>query len=266
MNVREFVSKYNKEIVLTAVNYLPATPSLSTDIHSHFNIVHMTYVKKGYGICRVRDEVRRLVPGSVHFVMPGEIHRYSADAKNPYSIYFIHLIWYGTVPDELSRYFLVPSSDRKRFESCLKELSELFRSSRDESSEFRKYGLFSLVWADILKFSGKTESVPIKNYIPVNSPEARLNYVFEKLYGPPFQFPGIDFLAEHCMMSRRKFTAVFRKLMGMSVRQYYLRNVMTYASSMMESGELKLKDIAIQCGYSNSQNFLHAYKLSTRGK
>lgn len=261
MNVREFVSKYSKEIVLNAVNFLPATPLLSTDIHSHINIVHVTYVKKGYGTCRVGEETRHLVPGSVHVVMPGEIHRYCADAKKPYSIYFIHLVWYGPVPDELSRYFLIPSYGRKKFEGYLRELSRIFRSPKDESSEFRKYGLFSLLWADILKFSGKTEFVPIKNYLPVNSPEARLNYVFGKLYGPPFQFPGIDVLAEHCMMSRRKFTALFRKLTGMSLRQYYLRNVMTYASSMMKSGELKVKDIAVQCGYSNPQNFLHAYKL-----
>lgn len=266
MNIRDFVSKYGKEIVIESVNFLPATPLLGTDLHSHFNRLHITYIKKGYGTCRVGDEIRRLVPGSIHFVMPGEIHRYTADVKNPYNAYFIHMIWYGPMPDELPRYFIVPAGERKRVEGYLKELAGFSRPAPDESSEFRKYGLFSLFWGDILKFSGNADSVPMKSYIPVNSPEARLKHVFEKLYGPPFRFPGIDVLAEHCTASRRKFTAFFRKLTGMSVREYYLRNVMTYASSVMEAGELKVKDIAAQCGYSNPQNFLHAYKLFKKQK
>lgn len=260
MNVRDFVSRYGREIVIGAVNFLPASPLECTNLHSHFNMLHITYVKTGCGICRVKDGTTRLSPGTIHFVMPGEIHRYTADAAKPYRIYFMHLVWYGSIPDEFPRLMRVPPAERKRFCLRLAELSEVCKSTvRDASWEFRKFGLFSLLMADLLDFSCGTESVAMKSYVPVNSQEARLNYAMKQLYGPPFQFPGVDALAKHCMMSRRKFTTLFKKLTGMSVRQYYLRNVMSYAAGMMEAKELKLKDIAAQCGYSNAQNFLHAY-------
>lgn len=259
MDFRDFTSRFGREIILDKVNYLHAAPLLNTALHSHFNMLHIACVKLGFGICRVKDKIWKLAPGSIHFVMPGEIHRYVADAKKPYQIYFLHLNWYGSFFEELPRHLVIPPHERKCFFEKLNALSELFHRP-DIGSDFRKYGLFSLVIADIMKFSQETKAVPLKGYVLANSQEAKLNYVFKRLYGPPFEFPGIDALAEHCEMSRRKFTALFKKLTGMTVKQYYTRNLMAYASTMMESREFKIKNIASHCGYANSQNFMSAYK------
>lgn len=260
MDHKNFVARYEKEIFLKTVNFLPATPLLSNDLHSHFNMLHITYVKSGYGTCRIKGKVWRLTPGTVHLVMPGEIHRYIADKKRPYQIYFIHIIWYGNIPEEFPRHIQIPVHKRKKISNYLKELSEIFHSRQDISSNFREYGLFSLVIADILRSAKEGKADSIKNYVPINTEDTLLNHVFKQLYGPPFKSPSIDLLAEYCKMSRRKFTALFKRLTGFSVRQYYMRNVMTYASTMLESKEFKLKDISIQCGYSTSQTFIHAYK------
>ena len=259
MEFRDFTSRFGQEIMLSRVNFLPASPLLCTNLHSHFNVLHITCVKKGRGICRVKDKIWKLVPGSVHFVMPGEIHRYIADNKNPYQIYFLHFTWYGTVPNEFPRQLVIPAHARKRLYKYLHEMAELFLKP-EKTSGLRKYGLLALFLADILSFADEGRTVSISDYISGNSQDAKLNYAFERLYGPPFQFPGIDELAEHCEMSRRKFTDLFKKITGMSVREYYLRNVMTYAATMLESKEFSIKAMASQCGYSNSQNFLHAYK------
>ncbi len=260
MDFKDFTSRFGREIILDQVNFLPATPLLSTELHSHFNMVHIACVKLGCGMCRVKEKIWKLTPGAVHFVMPGEIHRYVADLKRPYQIYFLHLKWYGSISDELPRHLVIPSHERKSFYSKLRELAELFSLKSGICSDFRKYGLFSLVIADIMKFSQETKAVPLKGYILANSQDVKLNYVFKSLYGPPFEFPGIDVLSEHCEMSRRKFTALFKQLTGTTVKQYYMRNLMAYASTMLESKEFKIKDISAQCGYTNSQNFMNAYK------
>lgn len=260
MDFKDFTSRFGREIILDQVNFLPAAPLLSTELHSHFNMVHIACVKSGCGTCRVKDKIWKLAPGSIHLVMPGEIHRYVADLKNPYQIYFLHLRWYGSISEELPRYLVVPVHERKSFYSKLRNLAELFSSKPETDSDCRKYGLFALIIADIMKFSQETMAVPIKGYVLANSQDIKLNYVFKSLYGPPFEFPGIDALAEHCEMSRRKFTALFKKLTGTTVKQYYMRNLMAYASTMLESKEFKIKDIASQCGYTNSQNFINAYK------
>jgi len=260
MDFKDFTSRFGREIILDQVNFLPASPLLSTELHSHFNMVHIACVKSGCGTCRVKDKIWKLTPGSIHLVMPGEIHRYVADLRNPYKIYFLHLKWYGSIFDELPRHLVAPAHERKNFYNELRNLAELFSSKPKIDSDFRKYGLFALIIADIMKFSQATKAVPLKGYILVNSQDIKLNYVFKNLYGPPFEFPGIDVLAEHCEMSRRKFTALFKKLTGTTVKQYYMRNLMAYASTMLESKEFKIKDIASQCGYTNSQNFINAYK------
>ena len=260
MDFKDFTSRFGEEIILDQVSFLPATPDLSTKLHSHFDLVHIHCVKQGCGICRVKEKIWKLSPGVVHLVMPGEIHRYVADSKNPYQIYCMHIKWYGSISEELPRYLAVPVHERKNFYNKLRNLAELFSSKPEIGSDFRKYGLFALIMADIMKFSQETKAVPLKGYILSTSQDIKLNYVFKSLYGPPFEFPGIDVLAEHCEMSRRKFTALFKKLTGTTVKQYYMRNLMAYASTMLESKEFKIKDIASQCGYTNSQNFINAYK------
>jgi transcriptional regulator GlxA family with amidase domain len=84
--------------------------------------------------------------------------------------------------------------------------------------------------------------------------------VLSMLGGPPFSFPGIDWLASSMGMSRRSFTAFFLKNTGMSAMDYFMRNKMIYAQNLMDSNEFSLKEIAFQCGYSNPQNFQRAYK------
>ena len=52
----------------------------------------------------------------------------------------------------------------------------------------------------------------------------------------------------------------FRKQTGMTIKQYYLNNVINYARLLMRDSSIRTRDIARICGYSNLQNFLVAYK------
>jgi AraC-like DNA-binding protein len=83
--------------------------------------------------------------------------------------------------------------------------------------------------------------------------------VFKALHGPPFNYPGIDALAEIRGVSRKSFTQWFRKVTGQSVKEYYLDKVMTYADKMLKEN-MPQKELAVRCGFSNAQNFMKAWR------
>ena len=260
MDFRNFVSRLGSEIILREVNYFPAQPEEGTDLHTHFNRVHLTCVAGGYGVCTVWGNTWKLTPGTVHVVLPGEAHEYCADADKPYHIYFLHFDWFGKVPDELPRRMKIPHKQRRDFFRKLHELSQLYLQPTAAVTEFRKYGLMLLVMGELIRFAEENGGETLDQELPSGGSDHKLNTLMRSLYGPPFSFPGLDALAEECRMSRRKLIDMFRRYTGMSVKQYYLRNVMRYAESMFASGEFKAKDIARQCGYSNPQNFIFAYR------
>ncbi len=266
MDYKNFISRFGNEIILVAANYLPATPDMTSHAHIHYNILHITYVWKGRGKCIMNDRSWSLVPGYLHTVLPGEFHEYRADCRRPYEIYFLHFVWYGPAPTTIPRYLKIPPKNRYRFRKQLHELSTLYRLPDAPEMEFRRYALLGLVFADILKFAAWQENNVGTSFQPLNGSDSEFTPVFELLYGPPFSYPGIDALAEVAGMERRTFTNWFRKTTGRSPKQYFLLNVMRYAKAMIASGEMKIKDLAIQCGYSNPQNFIAAWKKFSSAK
>jgi AraC-like DNA-binding protein len=260
MNFQDFISRLGREIKLKEVNYLPARPGGGTNLHAHFNRVHITCVKSGCGICTVNEHSWKLTPGTVHVVVPGEMHAYSSDQHDPYKIYFLHFDWFGKMLDELPRRMIIPRNERKDFFLQVEKLSRLYSSSSTSISEFHKYGLILTIIGELIRFAETIAGESLDQNMPPGGTEKKLNIIMQALYGPPFTFPGIDDLSERSGMSRRTLINLFQEKNGMPIKQYYLRNVMNYAESIIAGGEIKVSDLALQCGFSNSQNFLFAYK------
>lgn len=259
MEFRSFVSRLGSDIVLDRVSHYPAPSGITTVLHTHFNRLHLTCVKRGRGRCAVDGEEYLLSPGTVHLVLPGEIHLYQADEKRPYTIYFLHFDWYGEYP-ELPRRMKIPMSERRAFFARLHELARLYREP-EPISDYRRYGLTLLAMDDLLRFAASArERTPLAAGGFPGSDNAKLKCIMAALYGPPFHYPGLDLLAEKSGVSRRTLSDFFRRQVGMSIKQYYLNNVMLYAESMLESRRVKIREAARLCGYSNAQNFLHAYR------
>lgn len=79
-----------------------------------------------------------------------------------------------------------------------------------------------------------------------------------KDYGTPP--PTIDLLARMCAMSATKFKNDFKALYGMPVYEYYQKNRMLHARSLLIQEDYNIKEVGMMCGYSNLGHFAAAFK------
>lgn len=242
------------EIKLNTANRLIASSNSSTNTHIHSNKLHITYTEEGRGFCQMEDYLYKLLPGTIHFVYPNEAHKYYSDPKNPYKIYFLHFDWIGIAP-ELPRSILIKKAERKKIDEIFYSLFHFYHYFKAQSKTARILSLLFELFAEIsdcmeLADSGNIEKSGVDKDFFMD--------VLTKLQTPPFSFPGIDEMARQKKMSRRSFTRTFRQHTGMSVMEYFNEARMTYAQFLLNTSEYTIKEIACQCGYSNSQNMRRA--------
>lgn len=72
--------------------------------------------------------------------------------------------------------------------------------------------------------------------------------------------PTINMLAKACTMSPTKFKNDFKTLYGLPVYEYYQKNRMAYARTLIQHGENSIKQVGMMVGYSNLGHFAAAFK------
>ena len=72
--------------------------------------------------------------------------------------------------------------------------------------------------------------------------------------------PTIAMLAEKSGMSVSKLKSAFKRVYGTGIYEYYQKNRMQKARSMLLTGQYNVKEVGTQLGYSNLSNFSLAFK------
>lgn len=273
MDFQKWITRIGSEIIPLEVNCFQTGNNsgyYGTIKHVHPGHLHIACFEKGSGICMVNGISHKIRPGDIFLICPGEMHQFTPNQENPYLACFLHFSWFGELPSELPQKLKVPLRERRKFFQLCRQLSEDIRIREQvPGGEYFFHGRLLCFWGMLHVFaSGSSHHVILREGI-----NKVLNPVIEKLHGPPFFYPGIDTLADECGLSRRQLTKLFRRHVGCSIKQYYLANVMHYASTIRQQKSMKIAELAQACGYSTTQNFLLAYKkyfsthsLETSGK
>lgn len=260
MDFQKWVTRLGSEIILLEVNFFQSCENQGTSVHSHPGQLHVACFEKGSGICVISGVRHKIHPGDIYLILPGEMHQFQTDPQHPYRACFLHFSWFGQLPAELPQEIKIPRNARNGFFKLCKELSELSKKwSKQTGGEFFYYGNLLNFWGNLIRFAA-TAAKGDDPSRPSTGINKLLNPVIEKLYGPPFFYPGIDELAEANNMSRRQLTKLFKAHIGCSIKQYYLANIMRYARKVRNRKNMTTAELARQCGYSSAQNFLLAYK------
>ena len=74
------------------------------------------------------------------------------------------------------------------------------------------------------------------------------------------QPPTIVNLAERTGMSVSKLKATFKKVYGTGIYEYYQKNRMLKARSLLVTGQYTVKEVGLQLGYTNLSNFSLAFR------
>jgi AraC-like DNA-binding protein len=88
----------------------------------------------------------------------------------------------------------------------------------------------------------------------------QLERVEEVLANEMETFPTIEKLSKLAMMSSTKLKKKFKELYGMKLYEYYNHNRLQKARTLLEGGEVSVKEVAIDIGFANLSNFSKAYK------
>lgn len=211
---------------------------------------------------------------SISFLKPEEdfLHSHFKGSKeSKYILYFDqewvdnHIINSSVVNKEVKDLFLNTEKgylnytyDDESLQILIKRLKECF----DTSAKPNVFGLKKLAYDYLSLFF---ESLKVGNNF--NSHELALkdklkiqkieHYLVSNLYK---KFVGIDYLAAKCKMSPTKLKKNFKLLYGVPIFQYYQDQKMRLALSYLESGEMKIKDIAKKLDYENVSKFTKAFK------
>lgn len=246
------------DLISIKANFLKAASAYKTALHLHPNLWHITYTIRGRGNCVVEGQSYHLRAGCIHVVYPNELHFYKADKSNPYEIYCVHIESGSPVPRVFPRIIKAGLLDGHTLRLFPRLTSLSHERMKYPIVQLQLHALLGVLLAELMGVQHALAVQTTDNVITKKVP-GQFGDILDRLRSQPFHYPGIDALALRLHMSRRSFTNYFRILTGMSVMDYFQHYCMTHAQLLMESKEIRLKEIATQCGYSNPQNFLRAY-------
>ncbi len=70
-------------------------------------------------------------------------------------------------------------------------------------------------------------------------------------------------MADHCGIQRTQLNKIFQKLTGSTPMEYLFRIRMERAKTLLRETDIKVIDIAFECGYGTSQYFANTFKQAT---
>ena len=239
------------------------------EFHWH-DFLEITYVNAGEGTYYIEDKIIPVKAGDFLVINNIERHRVTFNAKNPLYETVFHfdsemldnvLISTFNIFNYNSTMFfnkLTPSPEnRKNLESIVSVIVDEFK---------RKEPCYELcIISQLLRFvaiayrSGDTYLIPppqrAKSCANITRLESILQYLSNNL-GPETTSKGV---AERFFLNQSYFSEYFKKMMGITFTEYMRELRISKAVQLMISGEDKIVDIALACGFSSVSAFYSAF-------
>jgi AraC-like DNA-binding protein len=106
------------------------------------------------------------------------------------------------------------------------------------------------------------------NLVRMNNRPMPTNFIYDAVIAikqsideNPLQREAVHELEPTIHIGRNQLQHTFKEITGMTVRSYRLQKRMKAAKDMMATGEYSIKQIALECGYRNQNNFTADFKL-----
>lgn len=117
-----------------------------------------------------------------------------------------------------------------------------------------------LLLETFVKKSETAKVIPLKAKINENDLERLViaESLLVKDYGTPP--PTIKNLSRICAMSATKLKNDFKSIYGLPIYEYYQKNRLTKAKTLLQEGLYTCKEVGLQIGYSNLSHFASAFK------
>ncbi len=223
--------------------------------HSHQDY-EVYYLTKGQCQHFTEDKVYPMTAGDIVIFPPGFMHRCIYNTP-----FYIRLLFYCSVdyiPPSARPFFdrvilYSPTADSARQISSIYTALHEAVNNRDPFSEDTIRCCVTMLFLLITKNISRSDSPSF----PTPFVEQTVVYIHENYMN---RITLTD-AATHCMISPEHLSRVFKKETGMGFNEYLNLHRLQKAATLLESGQVKrVSDVALLCGFSESNYFSHVYK------
>ena len=253
-----------------------------TELAPHKNRgLEITYVEKGMLEWMVEGVPEKVAAGTVFFTLPWQVHG-SPHPWEPENILW-HVLFHleedypvarrqfrfpkslGFSPREMKLLSTaLAGSQRHGFRATpgLRSLVPELVTELQSTHELREAHARTLLRAVLveLKRIVKGEAVDEEKH---TRSEKRTQTFITELPSTCDQRWTLAGMARHCGIQRTQLNKIFQKLTGSSPMEYLFRLRMERAKTLLRETDIKIIDIAFECGYGSSQYFANTFKQST---
>lgn len=243
--------------------------------------MEITYIEKGMLEWMVEGIPEKIEPGSVFFTLPWQAHG-SMHPTEPDNVIW-HVLFhlekdysvphkqfgfpasFGFTPFEmkaLSSHFSAGAKHCFRATPAIRWLMPALVNELQSSHELRRTHSISILRAVLVELkrivSGKAVDTDILTWS-----EKKVQNLLTDLSSGCDQQWTLKQMADRCGIQRTRFNTVFQKLTGSTPMEYLSNLRMERAKTLLRETEIKIIDIAFECGFGSSQYFANTFKQTT---
>lgn len=237
-----------------ATGYYPIGLAHKMERQDHSNYL-LIYCVAGCGSLDVGLQTFLISPGSLILLPPGMAHRYKADEKEPWSIYWVHFDGPHCQEfyDHLGMRALTENIGlHPEIVSNFEAAFELRRTHHDIDGFIHGCHLLHKLLSLLTLLIKQHRSHP-GIAISLNDVQG---FMVENIHGQL----SLDTLAKHFNLSKYYFSKRFKVLTGYSPIQYFINLKMQRACKWLDSSEYSVKQIGLSLGYEDPYYFSRLFK------
>jgi len=253
-----------------------------TDLAPHKNMgMEITYVEKGLMEWMVEGRPEQVETGSIFFTLPWQVHGslYSKEPENLIWHVLFHLHKDYTAPqpqfsftddlgfsEEEARILSTTFSESKRHcfraTSTMRYLMRALISELQSTHELREVLANTLLRAVLVELK-RIAALEVSDVETYTRSEQRVQDLASRMSSNCGENWTLVKMADYCGIRRTQLCKIFQKLTGSTPIEYLLRIRIERAKMLLRSSDIKVIDIAYECGYSSSQYFANSFKHAT---
>ncbi len=253
-----------------------------TELAPHKNMgMEITYIEKGLMEWMVQGRTEKVEAGSVFFTLPWQVHGslYSKEPENKIWHVLFHLDKDYPTPQPHFRFadelgftdeetMILSTAFSSRIRHCfratstLRHLMQTLISELQSTHELREVLANTLLRAVLVELK-RIVTLEVSDIETYTRSEQRVRALATMMSSDCGQNWTLSKMADHCGVRRTQLCKIFQKLTSSTPIEYLLRIRIVRAKMLLRSSDIKVIDIAFECGYSSSQYFANSFRHAT---
>ncbi len=245
-----------RECYPTALGYYPSAADHRMERRRHDDNL-LIYCVEGAGHARTDGWRGQVSPGQIMLLPQGDAHRYEADARDPWSIYWLH--FQGSSSAVFNQYLAGPDPRSPVVDIGVSpQLAGLFQGLLN----VRRTGYSTRAF-----INAANQLRHLLTTIGLMSREARAgkpaSLNLEELHSFMLENIGrpldLDTLAAAANLSKYHFCGKYRALTGYSPMKHFTNMKMEHACQLLDTSQMSVKEVASSLGYDDQLYFSRVF-------